>query len=268
MNIGKKVRLHRLFSHPSGRLCSVAIDHFINYGSDKIPPGLSHITGTLDQIVLGEPDAITMHRGVAASAWHLFAGKVPWILQSTIARPDDSCCEQIAGPEDAVRMGADAFAVSAFVRGPTEGRYLKTISNCVRASVPFEMPVVVHIYPRRFGKEVSISFTPEDVAWAVRCAMECGADVIKTPYCNDIKAFAQVVSDSTVPVVAAGGPKRDTFRDSLDMLQSVVKSGAQGATVGRNVWGHPNITEAIRAIKAVVHDGKTPRDAMELAGLR
>jgi len=31
MNTGKLVRLNRLFSHSSGRLCSVAIDHFITY---------------------------------------------------------------------------------------------------------------------------------------------------------------------------------------------------------------------------------------------
>jgi hypothetical protein len=37
MNIGKRIRLNRIFSHPSGRLCSVAIDHFIGYG--KLMPG-------------------------------------------------------------------------------------------------------------------------------------------------------------------------------------------------------------------------------------
>ena len=32
MNIGKRIRLNRIFAHPSGRLCSVAVDHFIGYG--------------------------------------------------------------------------------------------------------------------------------------------------------------------------------------------------------------------------------------------
>ena len=32
MNLGKLIRLNRLFAHPSNRLCSVAVDHFIGYG--------------------------------------------------------------------------------------------------------------------------------------------------------------------------------------------------------------------------------------------
>ena len=42
MNVGKLVRMNRLFSHASGRLCSVAVDHFIGYGQG-LPAGLRHI---------------------------------------------------------------------------------------------------------------------------------------------------------------------------------------------------------------------------------
>src|SRR5262245_12265729 len=125
MSLGKQVRLNRLFSHPSGRLCAVAVDHFINYGEGQIPPGLAQVSNTLEQIVAGRPDSITMHRGIATSAWLPFAGKIPFILQSTICRPDDSCSEQIADPKDAVSLGADAFAVCGLLRGPSEGRYLR-----------------------------------------------------------------------------------------------------------------------------------------------
>ena len=68
MNTGKLVRLNRIFSHPSGRLCSVAVDHFIGYGQG-LPDGLRHIKTTLAAIVAGQPDAVTMHKGIAASAW-------------------------------------------------------------------------------------------------------------------------------------------------------------------------------------------------------
>ena len=29
--LGKQIRLNRLFSHPCGRLCSIAVDHFAGY---------------------------------------------------------------------------------------------------------------------------------------------------------------------------------------------------------------------------------------------
>ena len=269
MGIGKQIRLGRLFSHESGRLCSVAVDHFINYSKGKLPDGLRDIRRVLELVVAGRPDAVTMHRGIAALAWGPHAGKVPLILQTSAVHPDDSFPgEQLAGPEDAVRMGADAVAVVAFVRGTTEARYLKVVSECVRAAAPFDLPVVNHVYPRTFGKEIAISYEPEDIAWAVRCGMECGPDIIKVPFCNDAAAYRQIVSECPIPVVAAGGPKTGTLEEALAMLCDVVRSGARGATVGRNVWGFEKVTEAVRAIKAVIHDGMTAAQALKAAGLR
>jgi DhnA family fructose-bisphosphate aldolase class Ia len=77
------------------------------------------VTGWLEAIVAGKPDAITMHKGIAASAWKPHAGKLPLIIQGIIARPDDSALELIAEPLDAICLEADAFAVAAFVRGAT-----------------------------------------------------------------------------------------------------------------------------------------------------
>ena len=106
-----------------------------------------------------------------------------------------------------------------------------------------------------------------DIAWAVRCAVEVGADVVKTPYCGDVQAHAQIVADCPVPVVAAGGPKMDNLASALAMMVEVVQSGARGATIGRNIWGFPQITAAVQAFKAVIHDGLAPEDAMTRAGL-
>lgn len=265
MNVGKRVRMNRIFSHQSGRLCSVAVDHFIGYGHG-LPDGLRHIQPTLAAIVAGRPDAVTMHKGIAASAWSPYAGRIPMILQSTTARPDESARQQVATPEDAVRLGADGFAVAAFVRGATEAEHLRTVADCVREAARFEMPVICHIYPR--DHQSRISFAPEDIAWAVRCALEVGVDVVKTPYCGEVQAYAQIVADCPVPVVAAGGPKAETLPAALRMIAEVVQSGARGATIGRNIWGFAQITCAVEAFKAVIHDGKTAEEAARILGIR
>ena len=171
-------------------------------------------------------------------------------------------------------MGADAFAVVGFVRGASEVKYMRLIADCVRQAARFEMPVVCHIYPRvlteggRGGSyHTEISFTPEDVAWAARCAVEVGADVVKVPYCGDVKAYAQIVADCPVRLVAAGGPKARNLEEALRLMGEVVKSGAAGATIGRNIWGSEKITLAARAFKAVIHDGETPAEALRSVGL-
>ncbi|HUZ18463.1 MAG TPA: aldolase [Spirochaetia bacterium] len=265
MNVGKLVRLNRLFSHSSGRLFSVAVDHFSGY-QEGLPVSLREIEMTLASIVAETPDAVTMHIGVALNAWKPFAGRVPLILQSVIGRPDDTIYQQIALPEDAVRVGADGFAVATYVRGKTEGQYLRLLADSVREAARFEMPVICHIYPRRFSDVGAVvSYEPEDIGWAVHCAVECGADVIKVPYCGEVSAYAEIVRSAPVPVVAAGGPRQDSLLAALGMIREVIESGARGATVGRNVWGFESIATAIRAFKAVIHDGEAPERALGAA---
>lgn len=252
MSLGKKVRLNRLFSHASGRLCSVAVDHFIGYGQG-LPDPIQRMTPTLQEIMKGRPDAVTMHRGIAQALWEPHAGQIPLILQSTLLKATQEDFYQIATVEDAVRMGADAMAMVAFMRGKNEMAFMKSMADRVQEGARHEMPIIVHVYPLNLDGEPTISYTPEDVAWAVHSAYECGVDVVKVPFCNDVAAYKQIVADCGVPVVAAGGPKTETFDQALDLLRGIVASGARGAVIGRNVWSAPDIPQAIRAMKAVVH---------------
>jgi DhnA family fructose-bisphosphate aldolase class Ia len=204
-----------------------------------------------------------MQRGIAKSAWLPYAGRIPLIMQSTLLRVDEPNFCQSANAEDAVRIGADAMAMVAYVRGKDEVNYMKSMSEVARDGERFEMPVIVHIYPRHFdGDKVTISYQPEDIAWAVHVALECGVDVIKVPYCNDREAYRQIVENCPIPVVAAGGPQTETLLDALQMLQQVVQSGARGAVIGRNVWSAPDIPAALRAMKAVVHDRQDPAEVI------
>lgn len=266
MNIGKQIRFNRLFAHPSKTLCSVAIDHFVMYGLG-LPEGLSQIGRTLAAVAEAQPDAVTIHKGVAAAAFAPYAGKIPLILQSSFIHLEDYSYETAVTSEEAVRMGADAIALVAYVKGRDEIKYLRAASDTVRAAERFDLPVILHIYPRyEKGDQFTISFEPEDIAWAAHCAYETGVDIIKVPYCGSVAAYSQIISNIPVPLVAAGGPKQSTFIAALDMMSQVMQSGARGATIGRNIWGEKNITAAVRAFKAVIHDKKNAQEAYGEAG--
>ncbi len=104
----------------------------------------------------------------------------------------------------------------------------RVLADFVRHAAQIELPLICHIYPRTFiGSAPQISYEPEDIAWAVHCAYEMGADVVKVPYCGDLAAHTQIVSDCPVPVVAAGGPKTSTQEEALAMMADVVRSGAR-----------------------------------------
>src|ERR1035441_204344 len=174
---------------------------------------------------------------------------------------------ELARPEEVLRLGADAIAVSLGMRHPNEGKFLKILSQMVEEADRIGLPVISHIYPREFSKGGTIVHDPENTMWAVRCGIECGADVIKVPFTGDAASYRQIVTSSPVPVVAAGGPRCDTLRSALEMMTKVVESGAWGSTIGRNIWGAPDPTPALIAFRAVIHDQMTPDAALEAAGL-
>jgi fructose-bisphosphate aldolase, class I len=266
MDLAKRIRINRLFSHPSKRLCSVAVDHLIGY-QKGLPKGLRDVPKTLRKLAEGKPDAVTMLKGMAKSAWEPYAGRIPLIIQSMCFTPDDAIIETVTRPEEVLRLGADAIAVAIGVRGPNEGKFLKIMTQMVEEADRIGLPVVAHIYPRDFSKGAAIVHDPENILWAVRCGVECGADIVKVPFTGDAKSFREIAATSPVPVVAAGGPRCETLLEALGMMAKVVESGVRGATIGRNIWGAPDPTRALVAFRAVIHDQMTPAAALKAAGL-
>ena len=267
MNICKRVRLNRIFSHPSGRLCSVAIDHFIGYGKLTPGGGLSNLPDALKKVVAGLPGAVTMSKGTAMNCWEPYAGQVPLILQAGCFTPDDRVIETMTDPEECVRLGADAIAIAIGIFGPNEGKFLKMLGSGVTAAAKYDLPVIAHIYPRDFAQGGKIVHDPESIMWATRVGIECGVDVIKVGYTGDVASFRQIVESSPVPVIAAGGPKAKNLRAALDAMAEVVEAGGRGATIGRNVWGVEPVTAALKAFKAVILDGVSPEKALAANGL-
>ena len=262
MNLGKRTRLNRIFSHSSGRLCSVAVDHFVGYQQQGLPSGLQDMPAILDQIVSGAPGAVTMNKGVAMRCWERHAGRVPLIIQAGWFTADDGIMETMADPEEVLRLGADAVAFSIGVRGPNEGRYMKALASMVDQSARFDLPVIAHIYPRNFeAVPPQVLHDPENIAWAVRAGLECGAVVITVGYTGDPVSFAQLVAQTPAPIVAAGGPKSESFVEALELMRAACNAGARGATIGRNIWGHRHPKQALQAFKRVVLEEQEPATA-------
>jgi putative autoinducer-2 (AI-2) aldolase len=88
-----------------------------------------------------------------------------------------------------------------------------------------------------------------------------GARFVKTYYCD---GFEKVVEGCPVPVLIAGGPRMDTELDALRTAHEAIQAGAVGVVMGRNIWQNEHALAMIRAVRAVVHEGATPDEALEL----
>ena len=62
----------------------------------------------------------------------------------------------------------------------------------------------------------------------------------------------------------AGGPKLDTEMDVFNMTHEAISRGAAGVDMGRNIWQRENPVAIIRAIRGIVHENMTPKQAHEL----
>jgi DhnA family fructose-bisphosphate aldolase class Ia len=103
------------------------------------------------------------------------------------------------------------------------------------------------------------------VQLAARKAAELGADVVKTAYPATKEGFAAAVSTTFIPVVILGGQPADD-RGVLQMARDSVDAGGSGVAFGRNVWSRKDPGAMVRALRAIVHDGKTVDDALAVLG--
>ena len=53
----------------------------------------------------------------------------------------------------------------------------------------------------------------------------------------------------------------------MSRIGEVIRGGARGVTIGRNVWGFEQIAAALEAFRAMDHDGKIAAEAHPGAGL-
>jgi putative autoinducer-2 (AI-2) aldolase len=94
---------------------------------------------------------------------------------------------------------------------------------------------------------------------ATRIVAEMGANIIKTYYCDN---FEEVVAACPVPIVVAGGKKLPE-RDALSLAYKSIAGGAAGLDMGRNIFQSENSLEMAFAIRKIVHEGFTDKEAWE-----
>jgi DhnA family fructose-bisphosphate aldolase class Ia len=102
------------------------------------------------------------------------------------------------------------------------------------------------------------------LADACRIAFEHGADLLKTYYPGTREGFARIVAGTPAPVLIAGGPKLPDERAVLEMVADTIAEGGCGVVFGRNIWQSPDPAAMVRALRAVIHEGASGREAAQM----
>lgn len=253
-------RLNRIF-RPDGRTLIAAFDHGLINGPIK---GLEQPGETLAQIAAGGADAVLTSFGVAARFTRELAhlGLILRLDGGSTSLGKMGPGAQFHTVEAALRLGADAVAVSAFPGAEHEEATLRTLAAVIDEAHAWGLPVMAEMQPGGFdaGPE---STTTENVALSARVAAELGADWVKAPYAPD---FGRVIAACYVPVVMLGGAKKNNERAMFENIEQAVGAGGAGVAIGRNIFQADAPQRMTAAVAAIVHGGASIDQALAILG--
>ncbi len=255
MDWGMKNRLNLLM--PKGKCFFMPIDHGYFQGPTS---GLQKPGETVAPL-MPYVDAIFCTRGVLRAVIDA-ANSKPIVLRvsgcTSMAGKDLANEELTTSIDDIIRLNAAAVGVSVFIGSDYEKETLKNLSTMVNECEKYGIPVMA---VTAVGKEME-KREARYLALSCRIAAELGARVVKTYWCE--KDFYKVVGGCPVPVIIAGGPKCKDENEVLEFVHDGMQNGAVGINLGRNVWQSPNPVAISKALRAVIHNNASIKEAKEI----
>ncbi len=264
--LGKEVRMSRLVNPKSNKMMAITVDHAISRGIAPMT-GIQDIQGAIDKIVAGRPDAMTMTGPIAERCLEKHAGKVSLLCKISSYSPVSPTQDAVFGTVDsAIALGADAVSMGCMTLGDFQNEQFEAIGKVAQECRLKGMPLIGHVYPKGESVPADQRASWENIAYCVRSACELGMDIVKTTYTGDPESMAKAIScvPSSFRVVIQGGDACKTLDDYLNMTYDAMQCGVGGVTMGRFVWDYKDVTALVIALRYIIHEGYTPKQAKEL----
>ena len=230
-------------------------------------PGLYDMRETVQQMAGTGVNAIVVHKGLVRTIAPILrespdVGLIVHLCGSTSQAPDPNEKQLVCTVQEALALGADGVSVHVNVGANTEGSMLRDFAEVAERCHDLNVPLLAMVYAR--GPKLRVQFSEGFNAHCARVAYEIGASFVKVQYTGTPESFSHVVAAVPIPVVIAGGPKMDSDEDVLKMVSDSLKAGGAGVSMGRNVFGADNVTQLCEALNAIVHDGRSYEDAVDI----
>lgn len=242
---------------PNGKCFFMPIDH----GYFQGPTRKLEKPGQTIKPLLPHVDAIFVTRGVLRSAINPVDSK-PIVLRvsggTSMVGKDLANEELTTSIDEIIRLNAAAVGISIFIGSDYEKETLKNLATLVNLCEPYGIPVMAVTAVGRELEKREYRY----LALCCRIAAELGAKVVKTYWCDE--HFDKVVDGCPVPVIMAGGPKCETELEVLEFVHDGIHKGAVGINLGRNVWQSPQPVAMAKALRAIVHDKASVKQADEI----
>lgn len=254
---GKQLRLERIKNSQSDTFLFVTMDHGITNG---VLPGLEDISGLIKKAGKGGADAVLLHKGNAKNVMYSqndvlksFGRELGLIIHLNGAPSigsDPYLKVPVCTVDEAIQYGADAVSLHVNVGDDGDQEMLEFMGEVSSECLDWGMPLIAMIYPR--GPNID-EFDAEAVSHCVRMGVEFGADIIKTNYTGDVDSFRKICKYCPVPIIAAGGQPQKKLEHFYETVSDIMKSGAAGMAVGRNIFSTSDPVTATSILSDLVH---------------
>jgi 3-hydroxy-5-phosphonooxypentane-2,4-dione thiolase len=256
MDWGLKNRLAKIIKPQNKRGVMLAVDHGYFLGpTDRLEVPRKTIAP-----LLPFADSLMLTRGVLRTSVDANF-PVPVVLRvsggASIIGQDLSNETITTSVKEAIRLNVSALAMSIFIGAPHEHESLVSLGNLVNEGEEYGIPVLA---VTAVGKELE-KRDARYLGLSCRMAAEFGAHLVKTYHCEN---FEKVVTACPVPVIIAGGPKLATELDVFNLTYDALQDGAAGVDMGRNIWQNDHPVAMIKAVRAIVHQKVTVKEAHEI----
>ncbi|MDO9183929.1 MAG: 2-amino-3,7-dideoxy-D-threo-hept-6-ulosonate synthase [Bacteriovorax sp.] len=258
--IGKAIRMQRIFNRVTGKTIIAPMDHGVSMGPI---PGLTKMKEAVDRVAQGGANAVVVQKGVVKQGYRNGGKDVGLFIHlsaSTGLSHDPNYKTLVCTVEEALMLGADAVSIQVNIGNGGESKMLRDLGEVTRKANEWGKPLMAMIYPR--GEKIKNPYDVEFVKHAARIGYELGADIVKVPYTGSIETFQEVVEGCEIPVVIAGGEKMETDRELLEVVYGAMKAGAAGLSIGRNIFQHEDPVLIVKAMYAIVHENLGVEDAL------
>ena len=271
-------RLNRLLAS-DGKCFDVAIDHGF-FGEISFLSGIENMAAAVQTVVSAAPDIVQLSVGQARHLQGIKGSRKPGLaLRMDVANvygsslPSVLFSEILESPlEQALRLDAACIVVNLLMLPGQPELHRACVRNILRLKPEAERygmplmiePLVMQDNAKSGGYMVDGDLTK--ILPLVRQAVELGADVIKADPSDQVSEYHKVIEIAGgIPVLVRGGG-RVSDTEILERTHQLMGQGASGIVYGRNVIQHPSPAGITKALMAIVHDGATPADALELIG--
>ncbi len=250
---GMKKHLSNIFNAKSGNTVMFAFDHGYFMGSTA---GLERLDLLLPKLApyvdcfMGTRGAI--RTCVAPETAKSIALRVT--SGSSMLQEDLSHEVVAVDIEDAIRMNADCMAVQTFIGADGQLSSLDNLNRVISAGMRYSVPTLGVC---AVGKDMAR--TDRFFKLATRIIAEMGVQIVKSYDCEN---FEEVAAACPVPIVVAGGKKLPE-PEALHLAYDVIRKGARGVDMGRNIFQSEHPVEMAQAVSKIVHEGFTDKEALE-----